>query len=45
LNPNFGRIYKRLFKVHIGLGNISDAVVALKKAIEVDPDDSTNRAD
>jgi DnaJ family protein C protein 7 len=25
LNPSFAKIYKRLFKAHISLGNITDA--------------------
>lgn len=45
LNPNFSKIYKRLFKANIGLGNIDEAKEALNKAIEMDPNDATNKAD
>ena len=45
LNPDFPKIYKRLFKAYLGLGHIEDANYSLKKAIEMDPNDSTNRAD
>jgi hypothetical protein len=45
LNPAFAKIYKRLFKAHISLGNISDAYLALMTAIEMDPSDSTNKSD
>jgi hypothetical protein len=38
-------MYKRFFKAHIGLGHIEEANYSLKKAIEMDPNDSTNRAD
>jgi len=45
LNPSFAKIYKRLFKAHISLGNIGEAELALKTAIEMDPNDSTNKSD
>jgi hypothetical protein len=45
LNPNFSRCYKRLFKAHIGLGNVDEAKQALKTAVDMEPNDLTNKAD
>jgi tetratricopeptide (TPR) repeat protein len=45
LNPAFAKIYKRLFKAHICLGNVAEAKQALDIAIEADPNDSTNKSD
>lgn len=45
LNPGFTKIYKRLFKAHTGLGNIEQAKQALSTAIQMDPNDASNKAD
>jgi len=45
INPQFARIYKRLFKSQLALGNIQDAQVALETAIQLDPSDATNAKD
>lgn len=45
VNPQFSKIYKRLFKANLGMGNIQEAESALKRAIQIDPTDATNKAD
>ena len=45
LQPSFAKIYKRLFKAHICLGNVAEAQQALEIAIHTDPNDPTNKAD
>ena len=45
INPDFARTYKRLFKAHLALGNISPAKEALGQAITLDPNDASNKKD
>lgn len=45
INPKFSKCYKRLFKAHIGLGNVNEAKQALQTAIEMEPNDPQNKAD
>lgn len=45
INPDFARVYKRFFKAHLALGNINDAKEALDRAVELDPNDKTNKQD
>lgn len=45
MNPDFARLYKRLFKANLALGNIGEAEEALKIAVEKEPNDKSNKAD
>lgn len=45
INPDFARVYKRLFKAHLALGNIQDAKEAFDQAVTLDPNDATNKKD
>ena len=45
INPAFARVYKRLFKAQLALGNIQPAKEALEQAVALDPTDATNRKD
>ena len=45
INPDFARVYKRLFKAHLALGNLSDAKEAFDRAVELDPNDKSNKQD
>jgi len=45
MNPNFARTYKRLFKAHVALGNISEAKEALHKAVSLEQNDPSNKKD
>ena len=45
LNPEFARIYKRLFKSQMALGKISESREALEQACTLDPNDATNAKD
>ena len=45
INENFPRLYKRLFKAHLALGNLPEAEAALVRAKELDPAAKENKAD
>jgi len=45
INPEFARVYKRLFKAQLALGNIDPAKEALELAVKLDPNDATNKRD
>jgi tetratricopeptide (TPR) repeat protein len=45
LNPDFSKIYKRLFKANLGMGNIEEAEQALKQALTLEPNDPANKED
>lgn len=45
INPEFARVYKRLFQAHLALGNIEEAKEALSQAVALNPNDTTNKKD
>ena len=45
INNQFARIYKRLFKAQLALGNVGEATQALETAVQLDPNDATNPKD
>jgi len=45
INENFPRLYKRLFKAHLALGNLQEASAALSRAKELDHAAKENKAD
>ena len=45
INPSFPRVYQRLFKAHLALGNITDAKEALDQAMTLDPNAASNKKD
>jgi hypothetical protein len=45
INENFPRLYKRLFKAHLSLGNLAEAADALSRAKELDHAAKENKAD
>ena len=45
IKPQFSRCYKQIFKANLVLGNVDDAQQALKVALEMDPNDASNKAD
>lgn len=45
INENFPRLYKRLFKAHLALGNLPEAAAALGRAKELDHAAKENKAD
>ena len=45
LNAEFPRVYKRLFKAQLALGNVNEAKQALDIAVRLDSNDATNVKD
>lgn len=45
INEKFPRLYKRLFKAYLQLGNIEEAATALSRAKELDHAAKENKAD